>query len=131
MTMRTLVPAILATMTLAGCVVAPPPNGTGSAAVGGGSMEAVVRDVRHARAHAGVVWRAHRSREDHRYHPLLRRRLQHARLVVRLDGARKLAKAGVDAKYVEIDTDFRHRASGADWRKWASAIKEFLTAIER
>ncbi len=42
MTMRTLVPAILATMTLAGCVVAPPPNGTGSAAVGGGSMEAVV-----------------------------------------------------------------------------------------
>jgi homoserine O-acetyltransferase len=43
----------------------------------------------------------------------------------------KLAKAGVDAKYVEIDTDFGHSASGADWRKWAPALKDFLTSLER
>jgi homoserine O-acetyltransferase len=43
----------------------------------------------------------------------------------------KLAKAGVDAKYVEIDTDFGHSASGADWQKWAPALTEFLTSLER
>jgi homoserine O-acetyltransferase len=43
----------------------------------------------------------------------------------------KLAKAGVDATYVEIDTDFGHSASGADWRKWAPALKDFLTSLER
>ncbi len=43
----------------------------------------------------------------------------------------KLAKAGVDATYVEIDTEFGHSASGTDWRKWAPALKEFLTSLER
>ena len=43
----------------------------------------------------------------------------------------KLAKVGVDAKYVEIDTDFGHSASGADWRKWAPTLKDFLTSLER
>jgi len=43
----------------------------------------------------------------------------------------KLAKAGVDAKYVEIDTEFGHSASGADWRKWAPALKDFLSSLER
>jgi homoserine O-acetyltransferase len=43
----------------------------------------------------------------------------------------KLAKAGVDAKYVEIDTDFGHSASGADWRQWAPALEEFLGSLER
>jgi homoserine O-acetyltransferase/O-succinyltransferase len=43
----------------------------------------------------------------------------------------KLAKAGVDAKYVEIDTDFGHSASGADWQKWAPALKDFLASLDR
>jgi homoserine O-acetyltransferase len=43
----------------------------------------------------------------------------------------KLTKAGVDAKYVEIDTDFGHSASGADWQKWAPALKDFLASLER
>ena len=43
----------------------------------------------------------------------------------------KLAKAGVDAKYVEIDTAFGHIASGADWQKWAPALTDFLGALDR
>jgi homoserine O-acetyltransferase len=43
----------------------------------------------------------------------------------------KLAKAGVDAKYVEIDTDFGHSASGADWQKWAPALQDFLASLDR
>jgi homoserine O-acetyltransferase/O-succinyltransferase len=43
----------------------------------------------------------------------------------------KLAKAGVDATYVEIDTDFGHSASGAAWRKWAPALQDFLEALDR
>lgn len=43
----------------------------------------------------------------------------------------KLAAAGVDAKYVEIDTEFGHSASGADWAKWAPALKEFLAKLGR
>ena len=42
----------------------------------------------------------------------------------------KLAKAGVDAKYVEIDTDFGHSASGAAWQKWAPALEDFLGALD-
>jgi homoserine O-acetyltransferase len=41
----------------------------------------------------------------------------------------KLAKAGVDAKYLEIDTDFGHSASGAESRKWAPALEAFLTSL--
>jgi homoserine O-acetyltransferase len=43
----------------------------------------------------------------------------------------KLARAGVDATYVEIDTDFGHSASGVDWQKWAPALKQFLATLER
>ena len=42
----------------------------------------------------------------------------------------KLAKAGVDVKYVEIDTDFGHSASGAAWQKWAPALEDFLGALD-
>ena len=43
----------------------------------------------------------------------------------------KLAKAGVDARYFEIDTEFGHSASGREWAKWAPVLKEFLTKLER
>jgi homoserine O-acetyltransferase len=43
----------------------------------------------------------------------------------------KLAAAGVDARYVEIDTDFGHSASGADWGKWAPALAGFLAELEQ
>ncbi|MBI2207606.1 MAG: alpha/beta fold hydrolase [Candidatus Rokubacteria bacterium] len=42
----------------------------------------------------------------------------------------KLAGAGVDAAYVEIDTDFGHSASGVDWAKWAPALRDFLAKLE-
>lgn len=41
-----------------------------------------------------------------------------------------LAKAGVDARYVEIDTEFGHSATGADWPKWAPALRDFLGSLE-
>jgi homoserine O-acetyltransferase/O-succinyltransferase len=43
----------------------------------------------------------------------------------------KLAKAGVDATYFEIDTDFGHAASGADWPQWAPALRDFLATLTR
>ena len=43
----------------------------------------------------------------------------------------KLAGAGVQAQYVEIDTEFGHQASGVDWAKWAPALKAFLEKLER
>ncbi|HUG37057.1 MAG TPA: alpha/beta fold hydrolase, partial [Candidatus Limnocylindrales bacterium] len=42
----------------------------------------------------------------------------------------KLARARVDARYVEIDTEFGHSASGADWAKWAPALREFLDRLD-
>lgn len=43
----------------------------------------------------------------------------------------KLAAAGVDARYVEIDSDFGHSASGADAAKWAPALRAFLAGLPR
>jgi homoserine O-acetyltransferase/O-succinyltransferase len=43
----------------------------------------------------------------------------------------KLAKAGVDAEYFEIDTDLGHSASGPEWAKWAPPLKAFLAKLER
>ncbi len=43
----------------------------------------------------------------------------------------KLARAGVDARLVEIDSDFGHMASGTDWAKWAPALKAFLDSLDR
>ena len=37
-----------------------------------------------------------------------------------------LAAAGVDARYVEIDTEFGHSASGREWARWAPALRDFL-----
>jgi homoserine O-acetyltransferase len=41
-----------------------------------------------------------------------------------------LKKAGVDARYVEIDSDYGHRGPGVDWQKWAPELKAFLAARE-
>jgi len=41
----------------------------------------------------------------------------------------KLRAAGVDATYFEIDSDFGHLASGADWPKWAPALAGFLANL--
>jgi homoserine O-acetyltransferase len=43
----------------------------------------------------------------------------------------RLRAAGVDATYVEIDSDFGHLASGADCAKWAPALRAFLTGLGR
>jgi homoserine O-acetyltransferase len=43
----------------------------------------------------------------------------------------KLTKAGVDATYVEIDTDYGHLASNADAAKWAPALTAFLDRLAR
>jgi homoserine O-acetyltransferase len=40
-----------------------------------------------------------------------------------------LGKAGVDAQYVEIDSDFGHAASGPEWAKWGPALKSFVTSL--
>jgi len=37
-----------------------------------------------------------------------------------------LDQAGVDAAYFEIDSEYRHAAPGADWRKWAGVLGDFL-----
>jgi homoserine O-acetyltransferase len=37
-----------------------------------------------------------------------------------------LAKAGVPARYVEIDTDLGHVASGHEWAQWGPALRTFL-----
>jgi homoserine O-acetyltransferase len=39
-----------------------------------------------------------------------------------------LREAGVDADYVEIDSDYGHRAPGVDWHKWAPELEAFLDA---
>lgn len=41
-----------------------------------------------------------------------------------------LAKAGVEARYVEIDTEFGHSASGPEWAKWGPALKTFLSSLK-
>jgi len=38
-----------------------------------------------------------------------------------------LEKAGVDARYVEIDSDYGHRGPSVDWRKWGPRLEAFLT----
>jgi len=41
----------------------------------------------------------------------------------------KLRAAGVDATYVEIDSDFGHMASSRDAAKWAPALQAFLARL--
>jgi homoserine O-acetyltransferase/O-succinyltransferase len=40
-----------------------------------------------------------------------------------------LRNAGVDASYVEIDSDKGHLASGADAAKWAPALRAFMARL--
>jgi homoserine O-acetyltransferase len=41
-----------------------------------------------------------------------------------------LHAAGVDATYVEIDSEHGHLASGADADKWAPALRGFIGKLE-
>jgi len=43
----------------------------------------------------------------------------------------KLTRAGIDAKYFEIDTELGHSASGPEWAKWGPTLKDFLARLER
>jgi homoserine O-acetyltransferase len=43
----------------------------------------------------------------------------------------KLAKAGVQASYFEIDSDLGHVASGPEWAKWGPRLQSFLEALDR
>jgi homoserine O-acetyltransferase len=43
----------------------------------------------------------------------------------------KLTAAGIDATYVEIDSDFGHLAANADAAKWAPALRAFLDRLGR
>jgi homoserine O-acetyltransferase len=43
----------------------------------------------------------------------------------------RLAAAGVDATYFEIDTEFGHTASGPEWAKWAPTLRAFLDSLPR
>jgi len=43
----------------------------------------------------------------------------------------KLAKAGVNAKYFEIDTDFGHSATGVEWAKWGPTLKAFVEGLSK
>jgi homoserine O-acetyltransferase/O-succinyltransferase len=41
-----------------------------------------------------------------------------------------MKKAGIDATYVEIDSEHGHLASGADADKWAPALRAFMAKLE-
>jgi homoserine O-acetyltransferase len=43
----------------------------------------------------------------------------------------KLTRAGVDARYFEIDTELGHSASGPEWAKWGPTLKDFVAGLER
>jgi homoserine O-acetyltransferase len=43
----------------------------------------------------------------------------------------KLARAGVDARYFEIDTEFGHSATGLEWAKWGPTLKAFVENLSR
>jgi homoserine O-acetyltransferase len=43
----------------------------------------------------------------------------------------KLARAGVNAKYFEIDTELGHSASGPEWAKWGPTLKDFIAGLDQ
>jgi homoserine O-acetyltransferase len=43
----------------------------------------------------------------------------------------KLARAGVSASYVEIDTELGHVASGHEWAQWGPRLRAFLEELDR
>jgi homoserine O-acetyltransferase/O-succinyltransferase len=40
-----------------------------------------------------------------------------------------LKNAGVDADYFLLDSEYGHVASGRDWEKWASRLREFMESL--
>ena len=42
-----------------------------------------------------------------------------------------LGRAGVNAKYFEIDSEFGHTASGPEWAKWGPTLKAFVDSLDR
>lgn len=42
-----------------------------------------------------------------------------------------LTKAGVDATYYEIDSNFGHVASGPEWPQWAPTLERFLLTLRQ
>jgi homoserine O-acetyltransferase len=42
----------------------------------------------------------------------------------------RLAAAGVEARYFEIETEFGHSASGPEWAKWGPMLRDFLNGLE-
>jgi homoserine O-acetyltransferase/O-succinyltransferase len=42
----------------------------------------------------------------------------------------RLQAAGVDATYVEIDSDYGHLASSREAEKWAPALQAFLERLQ-
>jgi homoserine O-acetyltransferase/O-succinyltransferase len=43
----------------------------------------------------------------------------------------RLARAGVQASYFEIDTELGHVASGPEWAKWGPRLQSFLEGLDR
>jgi homoserine O-acetyltransferase len=41
----------------------------------------------------------------------------------------RLKAVGIDAEYFEIDTEYGHTASGADWGKWEAPLRRFLEPL--
>ena len=42
-----------------------------------------------------------------------------------------LGRTGVNAKYLEIDSEFGHTASGPEWAKWSPTLKAFVDSLDR
>jgi homoserine O-acetyltransferase len=42
----------------------------------------------------------------------------------------QLQAAGVDARYVELDSELGHMASGHDARKWAPELARFMASLQ-
>jgi homoserine O-acetyltransferase len=42
-----------------------------------------------------------------------------------------LDRARVDARYLEIDSEFGHLATGADAPKWAAVLAAFMAELQR
>ena len=43
----------------------------------------------------------------------------------------KMKAAGINAEYVEIDSELGHSASGLDAAKWAPKLKAFMASLDK
>jgi homoserine O-acetyltransferase/O-succinyltransferase len=43
----------------------------------------------------------------------------------------KLARAGVQASHIEIDTELGHVASDPEWTRWGPRLRDFLEGLDR